>query len=74
MNYQKYPDLLSCPFCGATVADPKPVVLYREPTFPKGKFLWWVRCAECGVRTRNTTRETEAFAMWNRRVKQEAGR
>ena len=54
--------LLSCPFCGSDWIEPVKVLNKSN----KNKF--YIRCINCGARTRNQSMITDAIALWNRRV------
>ena len=54
--------LLNCPFCGSEWIEPVKVLNKSN----KNKF--YIRCMNCGARTRNQSAITDAIALWNRRV------
>lgn len=54
--------LLNCPFCGSGWIEPVKVLNKSN----KNKF--YIRCMNCGVRTRNQSMIIDAIALWNRRV------
>lgn len=54
--------LLNCPFCGSGWIEPVKVLNKSN----KNKF--YIRCMNCGARTRNQSMITDAIALWNRRV------
>ena len=53
--------LLNCPFCGCDWIEPVKVLNKSN----KSKF--YVRCLNCGARTRNQNVEQDAIKLWNRR-------
>ena len=54
--------LLNCPFCGSEWIEPVKVLNKLN----KNKF--YIRCMNCGARTRNQSTIADAIALWNRRV------
>jgi len=54
--------LLNCPFCGSEWIEPVKVLNNSN----KNKF--YIRCMNCGVRTRNQNTIKDAIALWNRRA------
>lgn len=58
--------LLNCPFCGSEWIEPVKVLNKSN----KNKF--YIRCVNCGARTRNQSGITDAIALWNRRVNYES--
>lgn len=54
--------LLNCPFCGSGWIEPVKALNKSN----KNKF--YIRCMNCGARTRNQSVITDAIALWNRRV------
>lgn len=58
--------LLNCPFCGSGWIEPVKVLNKSN----KNKF--YIRCINCGARTRNQSVITDAIALWNKRVNYES--
>ena len=54
--------LLNCPFCGSEWIEPVKVLNKSN----KNKF--YIRCINCGARTRNQSTITDAVKLWNRRA------
>lgn len=54
--------LLNCPFCGSDWIEAVKVLNKSN----KNKF--YVRCMNCGCRTRSQNAIKDAIALWNRRV------
>lgn len=54
--------LLNCPFCGSGWIEPVKVLNKLN----KNKF--YIRCMNCGARTRNQNTIKDAVSLWNRRV------
>ena len=54
--------LLNCPFCGSGWIEPVKVLNKLN----KNKF--YIRCMNCGARTRNQNTIKDAVYLWNRRV------
>ena len=54
--------LLNCPFCGSGWIESVKILNKSN----KNKF--YIRCMNCGVRTRNQSTITDAIALWNGRV------
>lgn len=54
--------LLDCPFCGSGWIEPVKVLNKSN----KNKF--YIRCMNCGARTRNQNTIKDAVSLWNRRV------
>lgn len=54
--------LLNCPFCGSEWIEPVKVLNKSN----KNKF--YIRCINCGARTRNQSMITDAVKLWNRRA------
>lgn len=54
--------LLNCPFCGSEWIEPVKVLNKLN----KNKF--YIRCMNCGARTRNQNTIKDAVSLWNRRV------
>ena len=53
--------LLNCPFCGYDWIEPVKVLN------KSGKNKFYIRCLNCGARTRNQNTEQNAVKLWNRR-------
>ncbi len=58
--------LLNCPFCGSDWIEIVKVLNKSN----KNKF--YVRCMNCGCRTRNRNTIKDAAALWNKRVNYES--
>ena len=54
--------LLNCPFCGSGWIEPVKVLNKSN----NNKF--YIRCINCGARTRSQSEIADAIALWNRRV------
>ena len=54
--------LLDCPFCGSGWIESVKVLNKSN----KNKF--YIRCMNCGARTRTQSTIADAIALWNRRV------
>lgn len=54
--------LLNCPFCGSDWIEAVKVLNKSK----KNKF--YVRCMNCGCRTRNQNTIKDAVKLWNRRI------
>lgn len=54
--------LLNCPFCGSEWIEIVKILNKSN----KNKF--YVRCLQCGARTRNQNTIKDAVSLWNRRV------
>lgn len=54
--------LLNCPFCGSDWIEIVKILNKSK----KNKF--YIRCMNCGARTRNQTAIKDAVKLWNRRV------
>ena len=54
-------ELLSCPFCNCGCAK-----IEKEL---RSYLRFFVRCAQCKARTRATSNEGAAVALWNKRTK-----
>ena len=54
--------LLNCPFCGSEWIEPVKVLNKSN----NNKF--YIRCMNCGARTRNQNTIKDAVSLWNRRV------
>lgn len=49
-------ELKPCPFCGGEIL-----------TFRRGKYMWWVKCEQCGAESGVSTKKRDAVEKWNRR-------
>lgn len=57
--------LLNCPFCGSDWVEPVKVLSKSN----KNKF--YIRCLQCGCRTRSQGLIEDAIKLWNRRANYE---